>query len=183
MNRRSFVSALAGALAGSGAGLAGCLGRGPDVAGTNVEHVDPRRNRERRPTIVEFDEAAGEVRILGYMTYGSSSCNRVGIASTEYDADADSLRVVMTPKDKKPVSMACTADMAATWYRATIRFAGELPARVTVVERQGKSPETRTVDRSEQRKLCTTEHLPDSAEAKTAHWTCPERYVAVSESE
>lgn len=179
MNRRSFV----GALAGLGAGLAGCLGGGAGIAGTSVEHVTPRRNRERRPTIVEFDGAAGEVRILGYMTYGSSSCNRVGIDATEYDADADSLRVVVTSKDTNPLPMACTADMAATWYRATIRFGGELPERVTVVERQGDPPETRTVDRSEQRALCTSEHPPDSAAAETAHWTCPERYVAVARSE
>lgn len=178
MNRRSFV----GVLAGVGTGLAGCLGGGAGVAGTNVEHVDPRRERERRPTIVEFDDAAGAVHILGYMTYGSSSCNRVGIDATEYDAEADSLRVVMTSKSKNPLPLACTADMAATWYRATVQFGGELPQRVTVVEGSGDDAETRTVDRSEQRELCTSEHPPDSSEAKTAHWTCPERYVAVSAS-
>lgn len=179
MNRRSFL----GVLAAAGGGTAGCLGGGAGVSGTNVEHVEPRRNRERRPTIVEFDEGAGAVHVLGHMTYGSSSCDRVGIDSTRYDAEADALRIVLDSKSKNPLQLACTADMAATWYRATVRFAGDLPERVTVVEHGGDDAERRTVDRSEQRNLCTTEHPPDSAAAKTAHWTCPERYVAVDESE
>lgn len=179
MNRRSFVGLLAGAVTGA----AGCLADGSGVSGTSVEHVDPRRNRERRPTIVEFDDTAGAVRILGHMRYGSSSCNRVGIDSTEYDADAATLRVVLTSKSESSISMGCTADMAATWYRATVRLADALPQRVTVVERRGDNSEERTVDRSEQRELCTTEHPPDSEAAKKAHWTCPERYVAVSPSD
>jgi hypothetical protein len=178
MNRRSFV----GALAGLATGLTGCLGGG-GITETNVEHVDPRRNREKRPTIVEFDEADDAVTVLGYMYYGSSSCDRVGIDSTTYDREADALRIVMTSKSKNPVQLGCTADMAATWYRATFRFGVSLPQRVTVVERRGDDTETRTVDRSEQRALCTSEHPPDSAAAKKAHWTCPERYVAVAESE
>ena len=178
MNRRMFL----GVLAGVGAGIAGCLDGAAGISGTNVEHVDPRRNRERRPTIVEFDDTAGAVHILGYMAYGSSSCDRVGIHSTTYNMEADTLRIVLTSKSKNAFSMACTADMAATWYRATVQFTSELPQRVTVIERRGDDSEKWTVDRSEQRKLCTSEHPPNSAEAKRAHWTCPERYVAVSDS-
>lgn len=179
VNRRSFL----GALVAAAAGTAGCVGGGTGVTGTSVEHVTPRRNRERRPTIVAFDETAGAVHVLGYMAYGSSSCNKVGIDSTSYDADAGSLRVVLASKSKNPLPVGCTADMAATWYRATVGFAGELPERVTVVEGDDDAAERRTVDRSEQRELCTSEHPPDSAAAKTAHWTCPERYIAVEETE
>jgi hypothetical protein len=120
MNRRSFL----GAVAGLGAGLAGCLGGGAGITKTSVEHVDPRRTREKRPTIVEFDDDAEAVHILGFMQYGSSSCNRVGIDSTTYDREANALRVVLTSKSKNPLPTASTADMAATWYRARIRFAG-----------------------------------------------------------
>lgn len=179
MNRRAFL----GVLAGSGASIAGCISRGSGVSGTSVEHVEPRRNRKRRPTIVEFDDDAGAVHVLGYMAYGSSSCDRVGIDSTTYDREADALEIVLTSKSKQSFSMACTADMAATWYRATIRFADGLPQQVTVVEDRGDDPETRTVDRSEQRELCTSDHPPNSTAAKTAHWTCPERYVAVPPSD
>jgi len=179
MNRRTYLAAFAGIAAGT----AGCLSSGSGVSGTSVEHVEPRRNREQRPTIVSFDEAAGTVSVLGFMAYGSSSCNRVGIDSTTYDEDANELRVVVIPKSKNAVSLGCTADMASTWYRATIRFGDDLPRRVTVVERRGDTTERRTVDRSEQRELCTAEHPPNSTAAKKAHWTCPERYVAASESD
>ena len=83
MNRRTYLAAFAGIAAGT----AGCLSSGSGVSGTSVEHVEPRRNREQRPTIVSFDEAAGTVSVLGFMAYGSSSCNRVGIDSTTYDED------------------------------------------------------------------------------------------------
>lgn len=179
MNRRAYL----GAVAGATAGLAGCLGTGSGVTGTSVEHVEPHRSRKRRPTIVAFDEGAGVVEVLGFMAYGSSSCNRVGIESARYDADADSLRVVLTSKSKEPVSMGCTADLASTWYRATVRLGEDLPETVTVVERYGDSAERRTVDRSEQRALCTAEHPSNSTAAKKAHWTCPERYVAVSDTD
>lgn len=179
MNRRTYL----GVLAGTAAGISGCLSAGSGVSGTSVEHVEPNRVRERRPTIVSFDEGAGTVGVLGFMAYGSSSCDRVGIDSTTYDEDAETLRVVLTPKSKNAVSLGCTADMASTWYRATIRFVDDLPQRVTVVERRGDTTEKRTVDRSEQRELCTSEHPPNSTAAKKAHWTCPERYVAASESD
>ncbi|WP_226013294.1 hypothetical protein [Halomicrobium salinisoli] len=179
MNRRRFL----GTLAGAGAGMAGCVSLGSGVSGTSIEHVEPRRDRERRPPIVEFDDDAGAVHVLGYMAYGSSSCDRVGIDSTTYDGDADALEIVLASKSRRSFSTACTADMAATWYRATVRFADELPQQVTVVEGDGDDPQTRTVDRSEQRELCTSEHPPDSTAAETAHWTCPERYVAASGAE
>lgn len=175
MRRRTFIGGLAGGIGG----LAGCLGGGTRITDKNVEHVEPRRSREQRPTIVEFDEANGAVTILGNMAYGSSSCNRVGIASTNYQAESNSLRVVMTSKKRNPLEFACTADMAFTWYRATVRFAGGLPQKVTVVEGGGDDAETRTVDRSEQETLCTADHPSDSSEGKQAHWTCPERYLAV----
>lgn len=177
MKRRTFI----GMVAGGVAGLAGCLGGGTRVTGTSVEHVEPRRRREERPTIVEFDDAAQAVHILGFMHYGSSSSNRVGIESTSYNAEADALRVVMTSKYKNPLVgwLGGTGDMAATWYRVTVNLSGELPQTVTVVEGEGDESEGRTVDRTEQRALCTSEHPPDSSEATTAHWTCPERYAAV----
>lgn len=178
MNRRSFIGVLAGGLTAT----AGCLG-GSGVTGSSAEHIEPRRNREQRPTIVAFDEAESAVYITGHMAYGSSSCNKVGIASTAYDAKANSLRVVMESQSENSLPFlpfACTADMAATWYRATVQFAGELPQKVTVVERRGSSEDVRVVNRREQRQLCTTDHPPDSTEAKEAHWTCPEQYVANS---
>ncbi|MFC6964066.1 hypothetical protein [Halocatena marina] len=177
MNRRSFVGLLAGSLTA----MAGCLGRS-GVTGSNVEHIEPRRNREQRPTIVAFDEAASAVHITGHMVYGSSSCDKVGISSTTYDAEANSLRIVMESQSKNPIpflSSVCTANVAGTWYRATVQFADELPQKVTVVEQRG-SNEKRVVNRHEQQQLCTTNHPPDSPDAKEAHWTCPEQYVANS---
>lgn len=180
MKRRTCLGALASTVVTLSAG---CFSTGSDVTGTRVDHVEPRRNREQRPTIVAFDEETATVSILGFMAYGSSSCNRVGIDTTTYDADAETLRVVMTSKSKNVLPTGCTADMASTWYRATIQLAAELPEEVTVVERRGETTERRTVDRSEQRKLCTSEHPPDSAAAEKTHWTCPERYLAVSNSD
>lgn len=179
MKRRSLL----GTLAGVSAGLAGCIASGSGVTNSSVEHVDPKRHRKRRPTIVAFDEDAGEVHIIGHMQYGSSSCNRIGIGSTRYNPDEGTLKVVMTSKDESGFTSACTADMAATWYRAIITISDSLPETVTVVEDQSNPPERRTVNRSEQRELCTTAHPPDSDAAEKAHWTCPERYIAVSEDE
>jgi hypothetical protein len=140
------------------------------------------RRRERRPTIVAFDERADVVEIHGYMYYGSSSRNEVGLESTTYDADTDALSVRLTSQDESPLPTACTADMAATWYRVTVRFADSLPETVAVTEGGGRNTETRTVDRAEQRELCTSDHPPDSEAAARAHWTCPEKYVAVPSS-
>jgi hypothetical protein len=182
MGRRRFLgSAVAG---GISTALAGCLDRS-GVVGSSVEHVEPRRVRGTRPTVVAFDDDGLAVRVTGFMYYGSSSCNRVGLDRVAYDAGERHLDVALTSVDDQvlPIPMGCTADLAATWYRATVRFADELPKRVTVVEDgSGEESTTRTVVRSEQRALCNGDHPEGSAAARRAHWTCPERYVAAENS-
>lgn len=185
MKRRTFLSRslLLGASTAGLTATAGCLsGVGSGIVSQSVEHVEPKRIREKRRTIVAFDDDAREIQILGFMFYGSSSCNRVGIESTAYDAEADTLTVTLTSKDRNPLQIACTADMAATWYRVTVRFDASLPETVAVVESRGDDHETRTVNRAEQEALCTADHPPDSKPAAKAHWTCPEHYVAVASS-
>lgn len=184
MKRRSVLAGVGGGLAATiSAATSGCLGVRSGVVGTSVEHVDPRRVRKRRDTIVAFDDGDREVRVLGFVYYGSSSCNRVGFDTVAYDAEAGHLRVALASTDEKPVSLGCTGDVAATWYRATVRFADDLPGRVTVVESGGGEEATvRTVDRSEQRERCTTDHPEGSNASGLAHWTCPERYVAAERS-
>lgn len=182
MERRSFLGGVLGLSVA--AALAGCLNRS-GVVGSSVEHVEPRRVRGTQPTVVAFDPDATAVHVRGFMRYGSSSCNRVGLGDVAYDAGRDHLEVVLESVDDQvlPLPRGCTADMAATWYHATVRFADELPERVTVVERgSGAESTTRTVVRSEQRALCTTDNPEGSTPARTAHWTCPERYVAAENS-
>lgn len=183
MNRRSFLAGAGGALATAlGSASAGCLDRS-GVVGASVQHVEPRRLRRSRATIVGFDGDDGAVRVTGFMYYGSSSCNEVGIADVTYEQAAGHLRLALASVDDDPIGMGCTADMAATWYRATVRFADALPDRVTVVESgSGEASTTRTVDRDEQRARCTADHPEGSEAARTAHWTCPERYVAAENS-
>lgn len=185
MRRRRLLAGI-GALAAAGSvATAGCLDQS-GITGAHVEHVEPRRIRGTRSTVVAFDDEAGEVRITGFMFYGSSSCNRIGLTGTAYDADASHLRVVVDSVDQgglKLPSMGCTADMAATWYRATVAFADALPESVTVVEAQGGAESTtHTVDRSDQRARCTSDHPEGSNASRTAHWTCPERYIAADNS-
>ncbi|WP_433629481.1 twin-arginine translocation signal domain-containing protein [Halomicrococcus sp. NG-SE-24] len=186
MNRRDFLVTLT--VAGGVATTTGCLetrGSGTGIVSKTVEHVEPRRIREQKSTIVEFDDDAHAVRVLGYMYYGSSSCNKVGLEAAQYDGDTDELRVVVTPKSTNHIPflpVACTADMAATWYRVTVIFADELPETITVVEHRGDKEEQRTVNRTDQHELCTTDHPQNSSAGQTAHWTCPERYIAVSRS-
>lgn len=181
MNRRSFLRTL---LASGGAALTGgCLdevGLGSGVVATKVQHVEPSRLREQKRSIVEFDESTQTVQILGWMPYGSSSCNYVGIESTDYDATEEHLRVTFTSKSDTGIPFlptGCTADMAATWYEARIEFADSLPQTVTVIENRGGKISKRTVNRQTQRELCTNSHPPDSAEAAAAHWTCPDNYI------
>jgi hypothetical protein len=185
MRRRRLLARLGGLAAGASAATAGCLDRS-GVTGATVEHVEPRRVRGSRSTVVAFDEADGEVRVTGFMFYGSSSCNRVGITESAYDQDAGHLRVVLDSVDDGGLSLpslGCTADMAATWYRATVSVADTLPETVTVVEANGGDESTtRTVDRSEQRALCRSDHPDGSNASRRAHWTCPERYVAAEDS-
>jgi hypothetical protein len=182
MGRRAFL----GGVFGSSlvAVLAGCMDRS-GVVESSVVHAEPRRVRGTRPTVVAFDPDDTAVHVRGFMRYGSSSCNRVGLENVAYDAGERHLEVVLASVDDQvlPLPMGCTADMAATWYRATVRFADGLPERVTVVEAgSGRESSTRTVVRSEQRALCTTDHPEGSTPARTAHWTCPERYVAAETS-
>lgn len=128
--------------------LAGCMDRS-GVVGSSIEHLDEGPDREPRTTTVAFDEDATAVRATGFMFYGSSSCNSLGLTEAGYDEEADHLRVVVDSVDDQLLPLGCTADMAATWYRASVRFARELPSSVTVVEEHGDS-ENWTVNRSEQ---------------------------------
>jgi hypothetical protein len=182
VGRRAFLGGVLGS--SLAAALAGCVDRS-GVVGSSVVHAEPRRVRGTRPTVVAFDPEETSVHVTGFMRYGSSSCNRVGLDQVAYDAGERHLEVALTSVDDQvlPFPVGCTADMAATWYRATVRFADELPGRVTVVEDgSGEESTTRTVVRSEQRELCTTDHPGGSNASQHAHWTCPERYVAAEDS-
>jgi hypothetical protein len=184
MNRRSFLTGLAG-----GATLsAGCLSRGvdrPHLLSSRLDRVEPRRDRKSRPVVVAWDDAAGVVAVSGFVWYGSSSCDRPSVADATYDPDRDALRVVVEPGKKRqflPV-FGCTGDMAGADYRITARFAGGLPAAVTVVERNAADrTERRTVGRAAQERLCTSSHAPGSEAAARAHWTCPEKYLRAAAS-
>lgn len=186
MKRRAFLRLLG---VGGLSGAAGCLdavGLGSGIVETSVEHVDPARRRERKPIIVAFDEETTTVRILGWMYYGSSSCNRVGLESVDYDANEDHLQVVITSNSTQAIPflpLGCTADMAATWYEARVRFAEALPQTVTVKEQGNGENAQRTVRRQAQRELCTTAHPTGSDAAKKAHWTCPDKYLTPEGSE
>lgn len=202
MRRRELLAGLGVAVT---AGLAGCRGYWEDdeastspwvtdsgpgpVERQSIRFYEPRRNRRVRRVRVAWDEAATAVRITGVMQYGSSTCDRPGIAETRYDADADRLFVRLAPTERDGVDT-CSMDLASDTYRATVAFANSLPATVRVESaktldgRRLSEPTTveRTVDRAEQRELCTTDHPEGSEAAETAHWTCPERYVRAAES-
>jgi len=198
MRRRELLAGL-GAIAGTG--IAGCAGywndddasQGPwvttDVAGPierqSIRFYQPRRARAVRRLRVAWDEAASAVHITGRMSYGSSTCDRPGIAETRYDADADRLFVELTPTRREGVRR-CSADIAVDTYRATVVFEETLPASVHVVsgshEHADATPAERTVDRAEQRDLCTSDHPEGSDAAEKAHWTCPEKFVRAEQS-
>lgn len=183
-SRRGFLAACAAGLAAT----AGCSVATRGLTGSSLEHRNPRRIRARRPILVAFDEERGVVTVTGFMLYGSSSCNRIELKGATYDRDADALTARIAPGEKgsllRPLlGLGCTADMAGAHYRAEFRFAGDLPARVTVVEGGAASDsQRRTVVREEQHRLCTTDHPDGSAAAESAHWTCPEEYVAANVS-
>lgn len=184
MRRRDLLRAVGAAGAAS---VAGCsvLDRSGLVETRFDPEFEPRRRRRTRPTIVAWDDAADEVRVQGFMYYGSSSCNRIGVTEARYDADADTLYAAFAAVEKGWFpNLGCTADMAASHYRARFRFADALPETVVVREdgRSGDADE-RTVVRDEQERLCTTDHPEGSAAAERAHWTCPEQYVRASVSE
>jgi hypothetical protein len=202
MRRRDLLAAVGAA---AGAGLAGCAGywneaeastspwvtdTGPGpVVRQSIRFHEPRRRRAVHRARVAWDAAATAVHVTGLMQYGSSSCDRPGIAETRYDADADRLFVRLAPTEREGVER-CRADLATDTYRATFSFERSLPASVRVESaktyqgRRLSEPTTveRTVSRAEQRELCTTDHPDGSAAAERAHWTCPERYVRAAES-
>lgn len=173
--RAAGVTGVAGATA-----LAGCVG-GSGLVDTRLDpEFEPRRQRRTRPIIVAWDEGASEVLVQGFMYYGSSSCNRIGVTEARYDAEVDTLHATFESVEKGGIipNLGCTADMAASHYRARFRFADSLPERVVVRENgSAEASDERTVVRSEQAALCTTGHPEGSDDAENAHWTCPEKYV------
>lgn len=182
MKRRDLLRAAAGAgTAATATALAGCsaLDRSGLVDSRIDPQFDPRRQRRSRPIIVSWDDAAGAVYVQGFMYYGSSSCNRIGITGADYDADADELHATFASVEKGSFpSLGCTADMAASHYRARFRFADELPETVVVREDgSGEASDERTVVRSEQERLCSADFAADSERGRRAHWTCPETYL------
>lgn len=186
MRRRELLRAAGAAGVAGTAALSGCIGGGSGLVDTRINpEFEPRRNRRTRPTIVAWDDAAREVVVQGFMFYGSSSCNRIGVTEARYDADADTLHATFESVEKGALpNLGCTADMAASHYRARFRFADELPE--TVVVREGdaasEAADERTVVRSEQEQLCTTDHPEGSDAAVKAHWTCPEKYLRAAVS-
>lgn len=173
-------------LAGVGAALtAGCTGRIP-VAGNDgpitsksLATVTPEKLKLKGPLVVEWDAEENRVVVTGHIAYGSSSCNRPELKSTFYDVGNDVLRVVVGVGEQSnspfEFSEVCTADMASAHYRAFVRFRDSLPETVKVVERghESNASRKRTVNRAEQRELCSVDHEQGSERAAKAHWTCP----------
>lgn len=182
MRRRDLLRA-AGA-AGATA-LAGCTLGESGLVDTRIDpEFEPRRQRRERPIIVEWDDDAGTVFVQGFMYYGSSSCNRIGVTEARYDADEDTLYTTLDSVEKGWFpNLGCTADMAASHYRVRFRFADGLPETVVVREAGPGSNDERNVVRSEQAQLCTTDHPEGSEAAERAHWTCPEKYLRAEVSE
>jgi hypothetical protein len=182
MNRRSFLAGLAGGTALTAGCLSGTVDR-PHLLSTRLDRVEPRRDRKSRPVVVAWDDDAGLVAVSGFVWYGSSSCDRPSVGDATYDPDRDALRVVVEPARKRLPGFGCTGDMAGADYRVTARFAGGLPATVSVVERNAAADTARrTVDRTAQERLCTSSHPSGSDAEARAHWTCPERYLRAEES-
>lgn len=186
MRRRDLLRA-AGAVGTAGvAALAGCtLDRSGLVETTVDPAFEPRRRRRERPVIVAWHDDAGVVVVQGFMYYGSSSCNRVGVTEARYDGNADALHATFASveKDRLLPFGGCTADMAASHYRARFRFADDLPETVVVREDgSGEASDERTVVRSEQERLCRGAVDEDTERGRTAHWTCPEEYVRANVS-
>lgn len=177
MRRRDLlrVTGTAGATA-----LAGCTLGQSGLVDTRIDpHFEPRRQRRERPIVVSWDDDAGAVFVQGFMFYGSSSCNRIGVTEARYDAEADTLYTTLESVEKGSIipNLGCTADMAASHYRVRFRFADALPETVVVREDGSGANDERTVVRSDQERLCTTDHPEGSDAAELAHWTCPERYL------
>ena len=166
--------------------LAGCTFGQSGLVDTRLDpEFEPRRRRRTRPIVVAWDDDAREVVVQGFMYYGSSSCNRIGVTESRYDAGTDTLHATFDSVEKGGFpNLGCTADMAASHYRARFRFADALPETVVVREQgAGEGTAERTVVRSEQERLCTTDHPEGSDAAERAHWTCPEKYLRAAVSE
>ncbi|WP_255198092.1 twin-arginine translocation signal domain-containing protein [Halorarius litoreus] len=181
MRRRDLLRA-AGAVGATA--LAGCTFGQSGLVDTRIDlDFEPRRQRRPRPIVVSWDDDAGAVFVQGFMYYGSSSCNRIGVTEVRYDAEADTLYTTLNSVEKGWFpNLGCTADMAASHYQVRFRFADSLPETVVVREDGSGANDERTVVRSEQERLCTTDHPEGSEAAAKAHWTCPEKYLRASVS-
>ncbi|WP_458210452.1 hypothetical protein [Haladaptatus sp. NG-SE-30] len=179
-SRRRFLALVGTAGGAVTAGCFGSLASGSGIVGKRFETVDPRRSRKSRPIIVAFDDNAQEVQVTGFMWYGGG-CDKASLKTATYEPEADRLRVVLDPTRKLLSFGGCTAAMGGTHYRVTVAFASSLPRTVEVVEHNAgqQTPEQRTVDREAQEELCTG--VPETNEERaTAHWTCPEQYIAMN---
>lgn len=206
--RRDLLAALGTTVAG---GLAGCGGRGPlpgdgdggsatdtpagdrwvdrslpaPMARVTMAPHEPRSRRERRVRVA-WDDTAGAVHVTGHMVYGSSSCNRPGVANVSYDPERDRLDLRLAPADPGNVG-GCTMDVADARYRVTVTFEGDLPGTVHVVEEHHPDAvdAERTVERAAQRERCATDTpggtpttgTPTGTPPGTIPPTCPETYV------
>lgn len=186
MRRRALLASAGAVVAG-----AGCLGHpgwggGTRVVGQEYERYAPRRDRQGNPTIVAFDGEDRTVHVTGFVYYGSSSCDEPKLERATYDEEDDRLTVVVGHGSKGPLPSfgACTADMAGTHYRASVRFAGGFPGTVEVTERSADERESdhRVVERAAQAERCTDARPFGRDDPRDAHWTCPEEYVAANVS-
>lgn len=85
--------------------------------------------------------------VSGHVYYGSSSCDEPRLDRVTDDPDADRLRIEVGYGSDWPPSLGCTADVAGTFYRLSVRFDGTLPATVTVLEDEsGFEDQRRTVE-------------------------------------
>lgn len=191
MNRRSVLRGI-GTVAGI-TGLTGCVDLLTDSPREGIASIefepsaDPVRGREEARTIVRFDEEAKTVEVEGYLYFGGG-CERLGLMDVTFERAVSRLSVTVGSVEEEPefdpfTSDSCTTAMGARWYRVTVTFSDRLAETVHVVEK-GLADEsgTRTVNRTAQRELCTSDHPEGSAKAKTAHWTCPNEYIAANES-
>lgn len=180
--RRVLQTAGATAAAGVGAVLMGSEDSpyGPAISSVNAEHgVVPDRKRTAARTVVRFDREQTSVQIIGVLGHGSTRCEQIGVGDAEFSHRTNRLRVVITPVDRDSQPTACTSSLSWSWYRVTIRLVSSLPAVVRVVERGPAKSQNRTVRRRRQARRCRRETFENESVASTAHWTCPDRFIAV----
>lgn len=146
--------------------------------------VVPDRERSAGRTVVRFDEELTSVQLTGRLGHGSERCELIGVREATFDSGRNRLRVVVAPIERDDRPRACQSSMDYSWYQVTIRFASSLPRVVRVVERgPGEKSRNRTVKRRRQARRCRRETYENESLASTAHWTCPDRYVAVAGTE